>query len=291
MPDRWQTLRARLAEPFRITVIREETFEEVDTYSVNWANVLALAAAGVVAVALATFGVVAVTPLRTLLPGFGAIDERSELVQLNRELRELERTVGAQTAYTDNIQRVLVGDVSRYDEAAARAEGTAEFADSALTVERIPEDEALRQDVAGARTRYAERAGGGGGAGVPLGHLHFVAPLKGQVSSAFDAGDAHYGVDVVAPAGTAVKSALGGYVVQAGWTLEYGNVVAVQHAGDLLTFYKHNDRLLKRRGERVSAGEAIAVIGNTGTRTDGPHLHFELWYRGRPVNPVAFVSF
>ena len=287
MASKWQQMRARITEPFRVTVQREETFEEVNTYSVNLANLLLLAAAGATAVALLTVALIALTPLRTLMPGFGAINERSELVRLNRNLREIEAKVAAQEAYTSNVQRILVGDVSQYDDA-AEAPATNLFPDSALHVDRIPEDEQLRQDVANSKTRYQ---GSTSSSGIPLDQLHLTAPIRGTVSSAFDPADRHFGIDVVAPANTPIKSTLDGYVIEAGWSLETGNVIAIQHPSELISFYKHNSELLKRRGDHVSAGEAIAVIGNTGTRTDGPHLHFELWHRGQAINPAAFVTF
>ena len=285
-PTRWQRLRERLAEPFRVSVIREETFEEVGTYQVNRANLGGLALGAVVVTALATFALVAVTPLRALLPGFGAIDERSEVVELERQLAGMEEEIAAHRAYAANVQRILTGDVSEYDRAAAAAQA-AELPDSSLVaVERIPEDEALRRDVAGGRARGAAQLEGG----VPLDHLNFAAPVDGQVSGAFAPARRHFGVDLVAPVGTAVKATLDGYVVEAGWTLETGNVIALQHAGNLLTFYKHNASLLKRAGDFVRAGEAIATLGNTGTHTDGPHLHFELWFRGRAIDPAAYVG-
>jgi murein DD-endopeptidase MepM/ murein hydrolase activator NlpD len=286
MASKWQAFKEQISEPYRVTVKREETFEEVKVYNVNKANLWALAIGVVLTVALLTFALIALTPLRTLLPGFGALNERRELVDLNRQLREIEETVNAQEAYTTNVQRILVGDVETYDEVAeANAEA---IPDSAIHTERIPEDEELRQEVASAKTRYQSNTNSGG---VPLDQLHLVAPLLGTISSPFDPTDRHFGIDIVAPSETPIKATLDGYVVEAGWSPENGNVVGIQHAGDLLTFYKHNSSVLKRVGDFVKAGEAIAIIGNTGTRTDGPHLHFELWYRGQPVNPVGFVAF
>lgn len=286
MASKWQAFRERMSEPYRITVKREETFEEVKAYNVNKANVWALALGAFLTVALLTFALIALTPIRTLLPGYGALNERSELVELNRQLREIEETVNAQTAYNTNIQQILVGDIEAYDEA-AEASAVA-IPDSAIHTERIPEDEELRQAVASAKTRYQSTAGS---SGIPLDQLHLTPPLLGTISSPFDPTDRHFGVDIVAPSETPIKAMLDGYVVEAGWSLETGNVIGIQHAGDLITFYKHNSSVLKRTGDFVKAGEAIAIIGNTGTRTDGPHLHFELWHRGQPINPVGFVAF
>ena len=287
MASRREQIKEKLTEPFRVTIQREETFEEINTYSVNLANLLAMVAMAVVGVALLTFAIIALTPIRTFLPGFGELNERSELVRLSRELREIEAELAAQQAYTTNVQRILVGNVEQYDATSDNSD-IPNFADSLLNVDRIPEDDQLRKDVARSRTRYQSS---GSDVGMPLYQLHLIAPLSGTVSSPFDPTDRHFGIDIVAPANTPIKSTLDGHVVEASWTLETGNVIAVQHAGELISFYKHNSSLLKRSGDRVRAGEAIAIIGNTGTRTDGPHLHFELWYRGQPVNPVSFVNF
>ena len=287
-PTRWQAFRARMAEPFRVTVQREETFEEVNTYSLNLANLSALALTALLLASLGTFALVAVTPLRSLMPGYGAVDERSELVEINRQLREIEHELEAQESYADNVRDILVGDVAAYDAAAAEATQVQEFSEEELEVARIPEDEALRQSVSTARTRYRS---GQGGAGVPIDQLHFLPPVSGTVSDTYDARQRHFGLDVVAPAETPVKSTLEGYVVEAGWTLETGNVIAVQHPNNLLSFYKHNAALLKRTGDYVEAGEAIALVGNTGERSSGPHLHFELWHMGRPLDPLGLVPF
>lgn len=286
MASKWQDFKEQISEPYRVTVKKEETFEEVKVYNVNKANLWALAIGVFLTVALLTFALIALTPLRTLLPGYGALNERSELVDLNRQLREIEETVNAQQAYTTNVQRILVGDVETYDEVAeANAEA---IPDSSIHTERIPEDEELRQAVASAKTRYQSNTNSGG---VPLDQLHLTPPLIGTISSPFDPTDRHFGIDIVAPSDTPIKATLDGYVVEAGWSSENGNVIGVQHAGDLLTFYKHNSSVLKRVGDFVKSGEAIAIIGNTGTRTDGPHLHFEIWHRGQPINPVGFVAF
>ncbi|HRF40345.1 MAG TPA: M23 family metallopeptidase, partial [Saprospiraceae bacterium] len=125
---------------------------------------------------------------------------------------------------------------------------------------------------------------------VPLEQMFFSPPIKGKISAGFDADKKHYGTDVVAPQNTAIKSAMDGYVFFSDWTLETGNTIGIQHANNVITFYKHNSALLKKNGAFVKAGEAIAIIGNTGTKTSGTHLHFELWHKGRPVNAVDYVK-
>ena len=120
---------------------------------------------------------------------------------------------------------------------------------------------------------------------------YFVPPVLGTISAGYNPETEHYGVDVLAPSGSAIQAIASGVVIGSDWTLETGNTIALQHNNDVLSIYKHNSALLKKVGERVSAGEAIAIIGNTGTLSDGPHLHFELWYDGKHVDPENFVNF
>ena len=284
--SRRAALRRQLTDAFRVTIQREETFEETGVYSVNLANLLGLGLGLVLLLGVFFFALVALTPLRTYVPGYGVANEREEVAELHRRLREIEEELAATGAYTANIQRVLVGDTRTYDEAAEAY--LPEVDADEEEVARIPEDEALREEVASARVRGGTSVVEGG---VPLDQMRLASPLSGDLSAAFAPTERHFGVDVVAAAGSPVKTILDGYVVEAGYTIETGNVIAVQHPGNLLSFYKHNSALLKRVGEFVRAGEAIAVIGNTGTHTDGPHVHLELWHRGQPIDPARYLRF
>ncbi len=286
MPSRWQQVRTKLFRPFRVTVKREESFEVTGQYTVNLANLLSLSLGLLLLLGLLFFAVVALTPLRRYVPGYGIADDRKEVVQLNRRLREIESALEANEKYTTNIQRVLVGDVSTYDEAAE--EYLPETDSANKDVERIPEDALLREEVASGRSRAGASVVEGG---LPIDQMRLASPINGSLSGKFDPTGRHFGVDVVAPSGSPVKTVLDGYVVEAGYSMETGNVIAVQHPGNLLSFYKHNASLLKRTGDFVRAGEAIAIIGNTGTHTDGPHVHIELWHRGQPINPSRYLRF
>jgi len=120
---------------------------------------------------------------------------------------------------------------------------------------------------------------------------YFFSPLKGVVTSGFDLSTDHFGVDLVSEENEPVKSVADGTVIWASWTLETGYVIGVQHSNELISIYKHNSVLLKSVGEPVSGGEVISVVGNTGEQTTGQHLHFELWYKGNPLNPQEFITF
>ena len=120
---------------------------------------------------------------------------------------------------------------------------------------------------------------------------NFFKPLDGIITSPFNAMEKHYGIDIVASHNEAVKAVLDGTVIISSWTLETGYVILLQHKGNILSVYKHCATLLKQEGELVKAGEPIAIAGNSGEDTSGPHLHFELWYNGSPVNPVNYINF
>ena len=125
--------------------------------------------------------------------------------------------------------------------------------------------------------------------GVCLSEIFFFSPIDGIISAKYDAINQHYGVDIVAKRNEPVKCITDGTVILSSWTQDSGYVIAVQHRGDLISVYKHNAELLKKVGNFVGAGEIISITGNTGELTDGPHLHFELWFSGNPVNPEEFV--
>jgi murein DD-endopeptidase MepM/ murein hydrolase activator NlpD len=124
-----------------------------------------------------------------------------------------------------------------------------------------------------------------------LSNLHFFIPVKGLITNKFNASRGHYGIDLVSQPNTRISATLSGTVLYAGWTLDTGYVIFLQHDNNLVSSYKHNAALLKKTGDRVNGGEAIAIIGNTGEVTTGPHLHFELWHEGKPIDPEQYIVF
>ena len=118
-----------------------------------------------------------------------------------------------------------------------------------------------------------------------------ISPLEGIITSEFDKATDHFAVDIASASNTPVKTCYEGTVIFADWTSETGNIIIVQHENNLLSAYKHNSALLKEVGEFVRSGEAIAIIGNSGENSTGPHLHFELWFEGAPIDPQNFIKF
>jgi murein DD-endopeptidase MepM/ murein hydrolase activator NlpD len=118
-----------------------------------------------------------------------------------------------------------------------------------------------------------------------------IAPVSGVISDTFALGRNHLGIDIVAPKGSVIKAVRSGTVILSSWSSDTGHMIGIQHDNNLITWYKHNSARLKNTGDRVESGEAIAIIGNSGEMSSGPHLHFELWYAGQPVNPKNYIEF
>lgn len=278
-----------LKNNYRVVVSNDETLEEVYTNDLTLLNVYVLASTVIVSTAALVLALIMFTPVKKYIPGYGDFNSSTEAIKMNRQIDAMEKELRAQRIYTENFRKILVGDVEPPKEEDYKEEV---FSDSALNVKRIEEDEQLRQEVELDEIREMSRSGKGGRPEIVqprLEQIHFTSPLSGQVSAGFAVEKKHYGIDISAPKNTPIKTVLDGIVISSDWTLETGNTIAVQHPNNLISFYKHNSKLLKNIGDVVTAGEAIAIIGNTGTLTDGPHLHFELWFRGKPVNPTDYI--
>lgn len=284
--ERWQ-------DPYRLVVRNEESFEEVASYKLTLLNVYMALSGIVVIVAIAVILTIAYTPIKRWIPGFNGTDS-AELIKIYKDLDSLEQMNRAQERYNEGIRRMLVGDVEYAPETPPES---AEDANTSETpVEKVGADQELRDAVAMDKIRQATGEDGNSAINVSprdvsLEQIYFTPPVSGSISLQFDPDTDHIGVDIIAPKNTPIKAAMDGWVITSDWTLETGNTLAIQHTNNIVTFYKHNSALLKKVGDYVSAGEAIAIIGNTGELTDGPHLHFELWHRGKPINPEDFVSF
>ena len=283
-------LMQRLKTTYRLVVMNHETFEEIRSFKLSLLNVYVFLSTLMVAVALLVASLIVFTPLKRYIPGFGDLKEYKEVMRLSNKVDELEDEIKAHQTYTDNFRRMLTSDVETEKEVPKES---VELPDSAYVIKRIPEDEKLRQSlevVSGNNNNGYSQLVNVSPKDVPLSQFYFIAPIVGEVSKAFDS-KKHPAIDVLAPKDTPVKAIMDGYVVSADWSLEFGNTIALQHSNNILTFYKHNSTILKKSGSFVKAGEAIAIIGNTGELSSGPHLHFELWHKGKPINPAEYIKF
>ncbi len=289
----------KLRDKYRLVVQNADTFEEVTSIRFSLMTIYVGLSSLVVGTAIAVTLLIIATPLKRYIPGYGDFERNDEIATLTTKVRDLESEIKANQSYYDNLRKILTGDMASFSEEAAKKQGLPANAGDTLPteVDRIPEDGKLRSEVAArSMAQVAQATVAGGGAqiivrDVPLEQMSFMPPVSGETTSGFDPSKNHFGMDVAAPKNTAVKSAADGVVISDGYTVETGYSIAVQHPNNVVTFYKHNSVLLKKTGSPVKAGEALAIIGNTGEQTTGPHLHFELWHKGRPVNPADYINF
>ncbi len=274
---------------YRLVIFSDSTFEEIKSLAFRpWHIYLGL---GVLCMAIAGLVIAAIslTPLRALFVPSDYTDSQ-ELLALREKVLQLEETALAQDLYIRNFRNVITGDVLLDTLPVAMPEPPE---DSASQVQRIDEDDQLRDlyDLEKKLEQITRESPKTEVSSRSVDQLYLIPPLTGTISMHFDPQRNHLGVDVNAAPNTPVKSVLSGHIIFSGWTLETGNTIGIQHDNNLISFYKHNSSLLKKAGALVKAGEAVAIIGNTGTLSSGPHLHFELWLAGKPVDPSNYINF
>ena len=286
----WDNFKEKLQNTYRLVVMNDESFEEIGSYKLSLLNLYIAISAATVLVAFLVFSIIFFTPIKRLVPGYGDASS-GELREIYQKNIALEEKLKAQKTYTDSFRRMITGDDETEED--VKSEEIVEV-DSLQTVTIIEEDEILRQEVEEeVQSQQKQKLGSisASSSEMPLEQLYFIPPITGVVSEQFMPDKKHYGTDILAPKNTPVKATLDGFVISSDWTLETGNTISIQHSNNLISFYKHNSALLKEIGNSVKAGEAVAIIGNTGTLSDGPHLHFELWHKGKPINPEDFITF
>jgi murein DD-endopeptidase MepM/ murein hydrolase activator NlpD len=271
---------------YRFVILNSENFEERLSFSISRLNVFLLSCVTITLLMGGTALVIAFSPLREYIPGYTSTNIRRQMVTLNQLSDSLNTELINRERYLQNIKNIIEGrDIDTNTSSSWKRMSAQEE----ITVDRTPEDSLLREQV-----EAEEKFNFFGTTNMDnqsVENLLFFVPVKGLVTQSFNIEDEHYGVDIVTKENELIKSTLSGVVVFSSWTSETGNVIAVQHENNLLSIYKHNSVLLKDQGERVVAGEAIAIIGNSGKWSSGPHLHFELWYNNNPVNPEQYILF
>lgn len=291
MDKQERTFWEKLRHSYRLVIMNNETFEEVGSYKLSMLNfyILLGTIAGIVAILM--WMLITYTPLKEYIPGYRGAANQELIGRLVQEVDELEQAAAIRDNYIKDITRLLTGKAEIEDTVVVEEQ---EFPDSMLQVEPSEEERKFRREMQLEEIEFRARQPISTNQFVPLRPLeemHFIPPVSGEISNSFDVHKSHLGVDLIAPKNTAVKAVLDGFVFFKDFTINTGNVIGVQHTNNTVTFYKHNSRILREVGSFVKAGEAIAVIGNTGIQTDGPHLHFELWHNGQAVDPEEYIEF
>jgi murein DD-endopeptidase MepM/ murein hydrolase activator NlpD len=276
----------KLLNKYRLVLLNDSTFEEVGFLRLTRLNVITVGGFLAIFFIAAIWSVIAYTPIRQLIPGYPDTEMRNNIIQNKIRLDSLQMEIQYRDQYFNNLKAIIAGE--RTEDFVVDEPKHSNI--TALEVKKSSSDSSLRQEVELAEKlsiSFDQKKN----SEIRTEKLHFFAPVRGMVTNSFNPLNNHFGTDVVAGPNEVVKATLDGTVTMATWTLETGYIIQIQHEHNLISVYKHNAELLKKVGIRVRAGDAIAIIGNSGELTTGPHLHFEIWQNGVPLNPEEFVFF
>lgn len=279
-----QKLKQKLTDKYRLVILNEDTFQERFSLKLSRLNVFVFGGVfSILLIALTTL-LIAFTSLKEYIPGYSSTALKKKATRLVYETDSLKTKLDALQKYTQAIRPVLTGEVRAEAIDSIYSEVNKETIDD-NKLKATKQDSIFREQVE-SKDRFPLTIGGQNKAKVV-----FFAPVTGNVTQKYNATNKHFAIDVVAKTGTPVKAIADGTVILAEFTAETGYVITVQHANEFISVYKHNGNLLKEQGDFVKSGEVIASVGSTGELTTGPHLHFELWNNGYPVNPQNYIDF
>lgn len=281
---RTKKIKKKLLHKYRLVVLNEDTFEERFSFKLNRLNVFVFSVISALLLIAGTTVLIAFTPLREYIPGYSSTKLKQRATRLTYKTDSIQRELDINNQYLASIRKVLTGDVKTVHFNKDSILNAASIDASEVDLSASKEDSLLREKVS-QEDKYNPLLGDSG-----INYVLF-APVKGTISQAYNPAEKHYAVDVVTVKNAPVKAIADGTVIFAEWTAETGYVMIIKHRNDLLSVYKHNASLTKEQGEFVKAGEVIATVGSTGELTTGPHLHFELWRDGYPINPTNFIDF
>jgi len=267
----WERLKVR----YHLSIVNKDLLLEVYSRDISrgrlmlWVSLIALSVSAI------TYMIIAFTPIKSyIIPGYESASDHAQLLEVQKRLFNLQKKVDGQISYSLKVDSAL-------NDFGIPVDSINNMSIEKLVVEN-EKNEILPDNFINFSLSEESKS---------LAYFHFFKPITGIVSKNFKIDKGHYGVDVVSEKDAGVKSVLNGKVIFSAWTAETGNVIAIQHKNELISIYKHNAVVLKKEGDIVKAGEIIAIVGNSGEFTTGPHLHFEIWFKGSPLNPSEVINF
>lgn len=262
----WQ----RMRDTYRIIILDDENLEEVGSYNLSLLSFYVLLSVSALTISLLVISFIFFTPVKKLIPGYGDITVNKRFIELAQKVDKLELEVSSTDVYINGLQKIL--SATPPDE---NDKENGKNPSLTITTPELVDKADLKET---SRTKE-------------LNFLKFATPVFGKVSAKFQPDVQHYGVDILAPKDTPIKAIMDGIVINADQSVRTGNSIYIQHNKNVVSVYKHNSVLLVKTGDIVKTGQAIAIIGNTGEQSTGPHLHFEMWYDGKYVNPLNYITF
>lgn len=274
----------KLSDRYRLIIYNDTTFQSVWSMKLTRLKVFTVTSLLSAIIVVLVILLIATTGLREYIPGYPKAEYRQVLVNTALKVDSLENELKKRDQFFRGIQAILNGEEPDDNFVAEE-----DIAPNEVEFQNYNHDSVFQDKLLAEQTSLS--LGNENSGGMSLSQVHFFVPVKGIISNKFNSSSDHFGVDLVGEPNTRIASVLDGTVIFSGWTLETGYVIYIQHEAELISVYKHNAELLKNVGDKVRAGEAIAIIGNTGEMTTGPHLHFELWHEGTAVDPEEYIDF
>ena len=272
---------------YRLTLINDYTFKEVWKIKLTKLDFLNLSGSFIILLIVLVTILISFTNLREFIPGYPDGNQRRNIVLNALLLDSLQKELEMRDRYFENMRRIVSGEEPVNFE--SEQDTSKNYKDLSFT--RSLEDSLLRHQIE-QEEQYNLTVIEGEANENSIPDLRFFTPLKGMITSKFNVLENHYGTDIVGIPGAIIHATLEGTVILASWTLDTGYVLQIQHKNNLVSVYKHNAGLLKDVGAHVEVGESIAILGDSGELyTSGPHLHFELWLNGTPIDPEKHVVF
>lgn len=275
----------KLFNKYRLVIINEDTFEEKLTFKLTRLNVFILSGVFTILLVVGTIFLIAFTPLREYIPGYSSTKLKKDATHLVYKIDSLEQVLEVNNLYINKIRGVLTGEVSDFQFDRDSVLQSIQYDKDSVNLNPSEADLEFRLDIESA-DRYSIF-----NEATKNADIVFFAPVVGSLTDGYNLKIKHFAVDIAVEMGTPVKSVADGTVLFAEWTAQTGHVIIVEHTGGYISIYKHNTALHKEQGDLVKSGEVIASAGDTGELSTGPHLHFELWSDGYPVNPVNYIDF
>ena len=268
---------------FRFAIINDNSLEEVFNIKFSRAKLLWLTAAILLAISVIFVLLLGYTPLRNLIPGKSKTHVQNELIMMIQKADSLEKSLGNYSLYTKNLKKVLSDSVS--------LDSVKDLFREGFTVKEFDFKPSVEDSILRAEVEAEESISLNSNLKEKKLNSFFIKPVDGLITEGFNKKIGHFGVDVVSKKGAFISSIDDGMVLFSSWTHEFGYVLVIKHQNSFISFYKHNSEVFKSKGDYVKSGETIAIIGNSGKYSTGPHLHFELWKGSSAVNPVNYILF
>lgn len=284
--NRKKRLLKRLKNKYRLVILNDSSFEEKLSFRLSPLNVFILFISGSVLLISLVTVLIAFTGLREFIPGYTDVTLRQNLTNMVLKVDSLENDLKVKQHYLNNIRLIMQGQLPN-DTISDQSGLAPQYDENARTISK---EDSLFRDFVEKEDAFNINTSKSTSGNTLLSGTYFFTPLSGLVTGSFEPKKDHYGIDIVAPENEAIKATLKGVVIFTGWTSETGHVISLQHDNNIISIYKHNSVLMKEVGDKVNAGDAIAIIGNSGELTSGPHLHFELWHEGVAINPETYLN-